>query len=82
MREFARVTSASVGARYPAIGELKLHHIVDVLKNDLVAVEEYDTLYTTNTQCVISIGVPALHGAFIYCSVLNQRIVKSSKTEL
>lgn len=50
MCKLARVAGAGVGAGYPAIGELELHHVVDVPEDDLVTVEEHDALHTTNTQ--------------------------------
>lgn len=50
MCKLARVAGAGVGAGYPAIGEIELHHVVDVAEDDLVAVEEHDTLHATNAR--------------------------------
>lgn len=63
MWELARVAGTSMGAGYPTIGNLTLHHIVDVLKDDLVAVKEYDALHTANAQCAISIRIGILRRA-------------------
>lgn len=52
MCKLARVAGAGVGAGYPTIGKIELHHIVDVLKDDLVAVEEHDALHGTNALSV------------------------------
>lgn len=35
-----------MGARDPALRDFDLHHLVDVVQDDLVAVEEDDTLLT------------------------------------
>lgn len=45
MGKFARVTSTSVSACNPAIGEIDFHHVVDILEDNLVAVKENNALH-------------------------------------
>lgn len=70
MWKLARVTSACVGAGYPTIGQIELHHIVDILEDNLVAIKEHDALLTANAQHAISIPVEILHGLMRWCTSL------------
>ena len=45
MRQLPRVAGTGVGACDPSLGQIRLHHVVDVMQDNLVAVEEHNTLY-------------------------------------
>ena len=45
MRQLPRVAGAGVRACNPAFRQVHLYHVVDVLQDDLVAVEEHNALF-------------------------------------